>query len=199
MAAHAKVVHHVPGRIRIRVPSAKRSPGLLNEIKQSISSATGVGQIEVHPTTSSIIVHYRREAGHPDRFQDALTQKGHSSGLFDLAPPDVSGAADMEKKVKEEADFLASRSELARHVVDATKSLNAEIKRVSDNTLDLNVLVPGALAVYSAFYLGAELSTPLWVTLGIFSFNSFVALHPPLPHPQTSASSGDTRKGHGSE
>ena len=24
---------------------------------------------------------------------------------------------------------------------------------------------------------GAEISTPLWVTLGIFSFNSFVALH----------------------
>jgi len=197
-AAHAKIVHHVPGRIRIEVPGAKHRPGLLNEIKKSISSASGVGEIDVHPTTSSIIVHYRRDAAHPGHFRDQLKEKGHSSGLFDLAPPDIAGGADMDKKVEQEADFLASRSELARYVVDATRELNAAIKRASDNNLDLNVLVPGALAVYSALYMGAELSTPLWVTLGIFSFNSFVALHPPLQESHSPGAPGvqHGQKGH---
>lgn len=196
-AAHAKIVHQVPGRIRIQVPGAKRRPGLLNEIKKSISAAEGVGEIEVHPTTSSVIVHYRRDPAHPGHFRDKLTQQGHSSGLFDLAPPDISEGAEMENKLAKEADFLASRSELAKKVVDATRELNGVIKRVSDNTLDLNVLVPGGLAVYAFLYLGAELSTPLWVTLGIFSFNSFVALHPPLQESHTAGAPGvqHTQKG----
>ena len=41
----------------------------------------------------------------------------------------------------------------------------------------MNVLLPLGLAVYSVLELEAEMSTPLWVTLGIFSFNSFVMLH----------------------
>lgn len=107
----------------------------------------------------------------------------------------------MDKKIEQEADFLASRSELAREVVNATKHVNAAIKRASDNTLDLNVLVPGALAVYAFLYLGAELSTPLWVTLGIFSFNSFVALHPPLQESHTPGAPGvqHAQKGPGPE
>lgn len=182
MAAYAKVVHHVPGRVRIKVPAGKSNPHLLNEIKQSLAAAPGVGTVEVHPTTGSVIVHYRRNAAaHPGGFRKELVDKGHSSGLFNLAPPDVTAVADMEKNMKEEAQFLASRSELARVIVNATEELNDAVKRATDNNVDLNVLVPGVLAVYSFLYAGAELSTPLWVTLGIFAFNSFLALHPPLP------------------
>jgi cation transport ATPase len=156
----------------------------LNEIKQSLASAPGVGTVEVHPTTGSVIVHYRRTPAHPGTFRKELVDKGHSSGLFELAPPDITGAAEMENKIRQEAEFLASRSELARTVVNAAEELNQAVKRATDNTVDLNVLVPGVLAVYTFLYAGAELSTPLWVTLGIFAFNSFVALHPPLaPHP----------------
>jgi hypothetical protein len=181
MPAYAKVVHHVPGRVRIKVPSGRNNPRLLNEIKQSLASAPGVGHVEVHPTTGSVIIHYRRHAPPPGGFRNELKDQGHSSGLFDLVPPDVTGAADIEKKVQEEAEFLAAHSELARMVVNATRELNAAIKRATDNNVDLNVLVPGVLAIYSAIYAGAEFSTPLWVTLGIFSFNSFIALHPSLP------------------
>ena len=181
MAAYAKVAHHVPGRVRIKVPSGRQNPRLLNEIKQALASAPGVGHVEVHPTTGSVIIHYRRNAAHPRSFRKELSDQGRSSGLFDLAPPDVTGVGDLEKKIEQEAEFLAAHSELARAVVNATEQLNLAIKRATDNNLDLKVLVPGVLAVYSALYVGAELSTPLWVTLGLFSFNSFLALHPPLP------------------
>lgn len=197
-AAYARVAHQIPGRIRIEIPSAKGSPDLLDRIKKSLSSSAGVGEVDVHPATSSVIIYYKHDAAHPDHFRDTLAQQGHSSGLFDLAPPDISEGAGMDKKVEKEADFLASRSELARHIVDATRQVNAVIKRASDNTLDLNVLVPGGLAVYAFFYLGAELSTPLWLTLGIFSFNSFVALHPPMQESHTAGAPGlqHTSKGH---
>ena len=180
MAAYAKVVHHVPGRVRIKVPSGKQNSRLLNEIKQALASAPGVGHVEVHPITGSVIIHYRRNAAHPRSFRKELSDQGHSSGLFNLAAPDIGGAGDIEKEIEQEAEFLAAHSELARIVVNATEQLNLAIKRATDNNLDLKVLVPGVLAVYSALYVGAEVSTPLWVTLGLFSFNSFIALHQPL-------------------
>ena len=42
--------------------------------------------------------------------------------------------------------------------------------------------LPLGLAVYSFVEIGLEASTPLWVTLGIFSFNSFLTLHAPAPN-----------------
>jgi hypothetical protein len=60
------------------------------------------------------------------------------------------------------------------------KGLNADVKRATNNAVDLKVLLPLGLAVYSLLKFEAEMATPLWVTLGIFSFNSFVALHPPV-------------------
>jgi hypothetical protein len=87
----------------------------------------------------------------------------------------------------EEAEFLAAHSQFARSVLNETEKLDDTIKRATHNELDLKVLVPLALAIYSAFEFGAEVATPIWLTLGIFSVNSFIALHPPVPYAQSEA------------
>ena len=179
MREYAKVVHSVPGRVRIKIPAAKRNPHLLPKIKHSLASVRGVRDVAIQPASNSVVVHY---TGHPDtQFQDALADHGRSTGLFDLAAPELSEVDEIVDALQREAEFLSTRSQLARSVMNATKSLDIALKKATNNNIDLKVLLPIGLAVYTVLEFGAEASTPLWVTLGIFSFNSFVALHPPLP------------------
>jgi cation transport ATPase len=175
----AEVVHHTRGRIRVKVHGGKGNRRLLHEIKQSLAPKPGVRQVDVNPTTGSVIVHYDDRA-HPD-FHQALTEHGRNTGLFALQPPEISEVDRMAETIQREAEFLAAHSETARSIVEFVKSVDAGLKRATNNNLDLKVLLPLGMAVYAFLEVGAEVSTPLWVTLGIFSFNSFVALHPPLP------------------
>lgn len=127
-----------------------------------------------------MVIHYRNRT--PKQFAEELYQHGQSTQEFHL---EIGEPGEVWAKIEEEANFLAAHSELARSVVDETKRLDRAVKRATDNTVDLKVLVPLGLAVVSFLYVGTDISTPLWITLGVFSFNSFVSLHPPLPYPKT--------------
>jgi hypothetical protein len=157
---------------------------LLSRIQQLVAAMEGVTSVSANPETGSIVVHYHLRHN-PDHFVQRLQQQGESSGALELVPPEVGQAGELYRELTQEAEFLAAHSELARATVQALRNLDNAVKRATNNNLDLKVLVPLCLAIYSALEFGAEISTPLWVTLGIFSFNSFVALHPPLPYPRT--------------
>lgn len=175
MPHSARVTHHIQGRIRVKVPSAKGNEIALHRIKESILPMPGVRDVQVNSSTGSILVHY--DSGLYDDFHQHLTEHGESAGLFALQCPEVSEIDQIANTIEREAEFLAARSETARTLVDFTKQLNSAIKKATRNAVDLNVLLPLGLAAYSVLELEAEMSTPLWVTLGIFSFNSFVMLH----------------------
>lgn len=180
MAVSARIAHHVPGRMRVRVHGAKRNPAILAGLKSRISEADGVTRVEANRDTGSLIIHYRNRS--PRQFEEHLAELGQSNETFDLA---IGQAGELWAALEKEANFLAAHSELARTVVNETKRLDVAVKKATDNTVDLKVLVPLGLAVLSFMYLGTDVATPLWVSLGVFSFNSFVSLHPPLPYPET--------------
>lgn len=179
MDKQAHVAHHTRGRVRVRVRGGKGNPQILEQIKQSLQPKPGVKRVDVNPSTGSVVVHYDDRL-HPD-FHKTLTEHGETSGLFALQPPELSEVDRIAETVQREAEFLAAHSETARGIVDFVKRVNNAVKQATDNNLDLKVLLPLGLAVYSVMEVGVEVSTPMWVTLGIFSFNSFIALHPPLP------------------
>jgi hypothetical protein len=171
MSTHpAQVAHHVRGRIRVRLSGAKGNYKLLESIQRSISPAPGVQGVEVNAATGCIVVHYDHSSC-PD-FHDTLSEHGLA-----LAPPELSEVDAMAANIEREAEFLSQHSETARRVVDFVKQIDHGFKKVTGNTLDLRVLLPLGLAVYSFLEVESQISTPLWVTLGIFSFNSFIALH----------------------
>ena len=183
MPANARIAHHVPGRVRIRVAGGKNNRKLLQEIKQALLAVPGIKGVEVHCLTGSLVIYHTHTK--PKQFRQSLSQQGDSSGLFHLtAAPDIGEAGEMYRQLQQEAEFLAAHSELASTLLNETKKLDNAIKRATGNELDLKVLVPLGLAIYSALEFGAEVSTPLWVTLGIFAFNSFVALHSPAMQAQ---------------
>ena len=167
----ARVAHHTAGRLRLKLATGKRNQPLLEEIRLLLKPRPGVKDVSVNTTTGSVLIHY--DAG---KWRDAraeLEQAANISGLFTLAEP----GPDVIKSVEKEAQFLAEHSDAARAAVDFVKDVNQSVKRATNNAVDLNVLVPLGAAIYSFLQLESEAATPLWLTLGIFSFNSFVALH----------------------
>lgn len=187
MAHRAHTVHHVRGRIRLKVPHAKGNPQLVRDVQQAIAAMEGVTRVEAKPTTGSVVVHY--DPALHDDFHERLSAHCESGGGgVMLEPPDVSEVDELARKIEAEAVFLSEHSDTARVIVNQFKRLDQGIKHATDNAVDLKVLLPLGLAAYSFFEVGLEASTPLWVTLGIFSFNSFVQLH---SHP---ASAGTTHE-----
>ena len=51
----------------------------------------------------------------------------------------------------------------------------------TDNEVDLKFILPFGLAVLGLVTLRYSSTTPLWLTLLIFAFNSFLGLHAPTP------------------
>ena len=175
MPHHATVAHHVRGRVRVNLPGARRQPAIIGQLAESIASIQGVKGVEHNAQTGSIVIHYD-EHSHDD-FHSALMSHGEDTGMFKLAPPQVSELDHIAENIEREAEFLAAHSETARTIVDAVKSFNNGLKRMTNNNMDLKVLLPLGLAVWAVFEHDPEIATPLWLTLSIFSFNSFVSLH----------------------
>jgi hypothetical protein len=179
MPHHAKVAHHVRGRIRVKLPTARGNLAVLRQVADSLASRDGVQSVECNVQTGSIVVHY--DQTHHENIHQSLVEHGRGSGLFLLAPPEVSEVDQIAESIQREAEFLAEHSEAARKLVEGVKSVNYTLRRATNNNVDLKVLLPLGLAVWAFVQHDPEIATPLWLTLSIFSFNSFVSLHPPVP------------------
>lgn len=164
----AHIAHHVPGRVRIKIPAARRNRRVLEQVSQFISALEGVHTVEPNPVTGSVVVHY--DPAHRERLYQYLP-----------APPELGEAAEMVEKVQREAEFLAAHSHTAAAVLESARSLDGTVRQATGGLLDLKVLLPALLTAWAFFEVGIDTSTPMWVSLGIFSFNSFVMLHRPVP------------------
>src|SRR5919109_2247035 len=179
MPHEAHVRHHIPGRMRVKVPQAKGQPRVLQQIQHALASLPGIQQVEINPATGSVLISY--EAGRHAEFHTQLAEQAARAELFTLPLPELAEVEELAANIEAEAEFLGAHSELARRMITAIQQLNAGVRRASSNTVDLKVLLPLGLALYAVAEAGTEAVTPLWVTLGIFAFNSFVALHHPRP------------------
>jgi hypothetical protein len=179
----ARAVHHLRGRIRLKIPASKGNPVLLEEIKRAIVPLAGVKSVDTNALIGTLIVRY--DPGMHSEFHQLLADHAETTGTFALAPVELSEVDEFARKIAQEADFLSQHSETARTIVEGFKRLDRAIKLGTGNAVDLKVMLPLGLAVYSFIEIGLEASTPLWVTLGIFSFNSFISLHAPDPKAST--------------
>jgi hypothetical protein len=176
MVHGAKVVHHLPGRLRVRLPRSKRDPHLLEQVRDFVQGLGGVSDVEINPVTGSILVHYRPES---ESAIHSLLAQASTVEAYEEAPPLLTEADEMAVKIEKEAEFLAAHSEVAKQMVTAVSALNQQVREATGNMVDLKVLLPAGLAVWAFLKAGADVATPLWVTLAIFSFHSFVSLHHP--------------------
>ena len=83
----------------------------------------------------------------------------------------------LTNSIEAEAEFLASHSHTARAVVDFIKKIDHEIKRATNNNLDLKIVFAVGIIGLTVFEVGATAATPVWVTLAIFTVNHFIQMH----------------------
>ena len=162
-----QIAHQVPGRIRMKVPSAKENPELLEQIKQTFSVIPGIEEVIVNPATGSIVLHY--DTDRHDEFHGKLEH--HTGGHYKPPANEIEALA---TKIEQEAEYLAEHSHTARVVVDFFKDFDNGIKIATGNVVDLKILLAAGIAGFTIFEVGANAATPVWVTLAIFALNHII-------------------------
>ena len=171
----ARIEHKIPGRIRMKIPSAKQNPEILEVYRTAFQAIPGITKVHAKPETGCIVIHYdpKLEAEFEHRFHAACTH--HEMAVEHPMPDDEISM--MARKIENEAEFLAQHSEFAKGTVQFFKSFDRELKTVSGNTIDLKIVLAGGLTAFTFLEIGAEAATPMWVTLALFSLNQFTELH----------------------
>jgi Heavy metal associated domain 2 len=169
------IAHQVPGRVRMKIPSAKGNPELLQQISETFAVIPGIEHVTANPLTGSVVLHYDVDRHH--EFHGRL-QPG-------AAPP--TQIDDFANKLQQEAEYLARTSDSAKAVVDFCKKLDREIKVATGNAVDLKIVFAVGIVGVMFLEIGATAATPVWVTFAIFAVNHFVEMHAPGPSAPTTA------------
>lgn len=128
MKHQAQIVHHVPGRVRIKLPRARGNRALLEQIKQSISPRPCVQHVTVSPTTGSVVIYY--DADLIDGFNKGLAAHAAQGNLFSL-----------------DAESEKEESGIARSIDKSFKQLSDGIKHPTGESIDLKEVFPFAVAI----------------------------------------------------
>lgn len=167
MRPTAYIVHHIPGRVRIRIPDAKNDPDLIEKIRSDTCRARGVENVQCNPTTGSLLIRY--DAALLRNFEETLSKD--PALTFEL----IADPADPPNDGRRARAHRHSHT--AQGIVDLFTEVDDAIKAATDNQLDLKILLPVSIGVFGLLALRSSAATPLWLTLIIFSFHSFLTLH----------------------
>ena len=168
MAVDAYVYHHLPGRLRLRIPAVKGEAAALQEISSAIASTPGINQVEYNPVTGSILIQYSA-----DHYKNLRALESSLEGSALSIAPNHAGHGSHRHKY--------GRSIAARRVDSFFKQIDHEIRMATDNEVDLKFILPFGVGILGLLALRYSSTTPLWLTLLIFAFNSFLGLHAPTP------------------
>jgi hypothetical protein len=172
-AKPARIVHHVPGRIRIKVTGAREDSEYFSVVRRLISELSGVESVRVNATSSSIVVAYNPS---DPVFRVRLRDSSAVSEWLDLTEGGGLFAA-MDDAVITGVRYLERHSRLAESVVSTAEQMDNSLRRASDGYLDLKVLLPLGVAAATSMHKARGKGTPMWMTMGIFAFNAFLSLH----------------------
>jgi Heavy metal associated domain 2 len=168
-----EIAHQIPGRIRMKVPSAKGNPEQLESYKEILGAIPGIESIDVNPETGSIVLRYDPKA--QDHFHAGFQQHMHEQHGQHHRPP-KNEIDQLATTIEREAEYLAEHSHVARVFVEACRNADRNIKLHSHNMLDLKMLLAIGVIGITVFEVGAAAATPVWVTLALFGLNHFIEM-----------------------
>lgn len=182
-----EIAHHIPGRLRIRLHRALLDQDTQQHVTALLRTLPYVQAVDFRPASGSLVIEYDASShgemdGHvrllvaqPELFglpadntepaaQHESTDARANEGLAEVQPP-------------HEQPAMGDRSAVAYGLQRFFKQMDQELKRSTDNLVDLKTLLPLAVGTGSLLFMDRKQSSPLWVTLLLFAFNAFVTLH----------------------
>ncbi|AEB08096.1 HMA2 domain-containing protein [Desulfobacca acetoxidans] len=167
-----RVVHALPGRVRLKIAPMIRHPVLAREIEDRVKGAPGVTGVECNPVTGSLVILYEPATKMAKDTIRSLTE------VFKSISPELTG--------KQVANLLKPSlppecpdvSPYAASITQFFGALNAGVSNILGG-LDLKVLLPTTLFVLGINRMIAERATPpAWYNLLWFSLATFMLFHP---------------------
>ena len=169
----ARIAHHVPGRLRIKVVGAKGDEAFFFAVAQLVSAMSGVESVRINAASSSVVVGYRASGV---AMAAQLQRDPSLCTLLQWALEDpLETAAGLA--VTSSYAYVKRHSRIAESIVVTAEHLDSNLRKLSDGYLDLKVLLPLSVAAASSMHKARSKGTPMWLTLGTFAFNAFLTLH----------------------
>lgn len=165
MHAELELVHHRPGRLRVRSDALcsstdDASAARVERIRASVSPVHGVRSIAHNARSGSILVEYVPGDVEPDALVEAI---GRAAGL-ELASR-TSGEG-------------ARRRTVAEAAIGIARELDAIAGALTGGRADLRVLVPGAMVGLAAYSFAVNKDRlPRWDNLAYWAVALFQSLH----------------------
>lgn len=155
-----ELVHHHPGRLRVRAVVLQGEGPLVSDIERALESVAGISRVQHNPKTGSLLVEYEPGLAEPEAIVERIAT---TAGL--MSPFDPRAVRPVVRP--------------ATTVIDAARGLNAAVEELTGKRADLRTLVPAALAGAAAysFAFGKGPRLPRWDNLLYWSYTVFSQLH----------------------
>jgi hypothetical protein len=161
-----RVVHQLPGRVRVKLDRRDATPDRLGEIERTLAAVRGIRACRANPTTGTLLIHYDAE-------QVDLPE------LAGLARAADAIALDGQER-QAEADDEHPHSSLAQQISARFGGWDRRLRRATGGRVDLKMLLPitfGTLAVRQIVLNPGNLPAVPWYVLLWYAFDSYVKLH----------------------
>lgn len=171
--------HHVKGRARLRVPQP-RTPEEVAEIARHLKAIKRVRNLEVNPTTGSVLVHIN-PADPVEMLLEDIAGVGYLVQRLTVPRSRRKAAPTRPPRVP--------HSQGSRQVSNVLATMNKKVHDATDGKADLRVIVPAALGVLAIRQLLKDtksLSQAPWYVLVYYAFDSFYKLNDEMTEPPTS-------------
>jgi len=153
-ARAVRVVHDIPGRLRLRLPPGASATGLTEVIDRLNGAQSSVWS----PRTRSLLIRYDASVLTPAEIARAVAEHA------DLDEPIPSGDARGE----------GARGPIASAIVETFNGFNERVARRTRGRLDLGIVVPVALVLWAGRQLlrgpvtSLSWTSALWYAHGLF-------------------------------
>ncbi len=155
------IVHHHPGRIRVRADSFRHDTSALDLVREKLEALPGILRVSHNHASGSMLVEYEPGHAEPDTILGRIAEAAGLDRAID----------EREARRRDAGPGL-----IAVEVVDELNSITHEL---TGWRADLRVLVPAALAGVAAyaFVAGKEARLPRWDNLLWWSYSIFERHH----------------------
>jgi hypothetical protein len=173
-----RIVHAIPGRVRVKISRLKENPVLAREVQARLSTVRGIQYVEVNPVTGSVLVLYDRTT--LESLDSLLSLPAWFSPLF----PDLE-FHELEDWLTS-ANGNGSATSFADRLSTFFGDLNAKVGETTGG-LDLKLLLPVALFLLGmrGVLVAGKGVFPTWYDLLWFAFGTFFMLNPSVVrHPR---------------
>lgn len=138
------IVHYMPGRVRLKISSAKGNENLCREIMEMAQLMPGIQAVKANPITGSVLVHYDSNAIEHEHLLEALSELNEfiPSVSVDVDTKGIRADLQNEEEDSEEAlpDVMMLQEESGK---DADMAYGA---------INLNILMPILIATGVYFW-----------------------------------------------